>query len=175
MEENTQITHNKENLCKAFGSFEVTRDGSVEIDYTGKIVIMSKETESRLYGKINSLTNENGNLKELNMKIHKANVYMKKKIADLQKLNDELNAKANRYLALYNQVNDELKKFKDNQGKGRASKLTDEMKYLIEGGLMKGYSITTIYEAFVRKGVDVSYETIRRYCAEIKARNGNLR
>lgn len=175
MQENTISTHNKGIVCKPFGNFEVTTDGNVEIDYSGKIVLMSKETESKIYGKINTLTTDNKKLNDLNVQLKKKNLHQKNQIEELRKINAELEAKVNRYITLYNQVNEELKKFKDNQAKGRASKLTNEMKGAIELALMKGYSITAIYEAFAKKGIDISYETIRRYCAEIRAKNVNIR
>lgn len=132
-------------------------NGVYSIDYSGTIILLTKE-------KYSSLLRENQSLKEKYSKLrddckriieelkNREKAY-KQRIQSLENENENLKKTCQ-------VLNTELAKFR--QGNPKV-KFTPEMQKVALVMRAKGLSITKIHQYFAKKGADISYETVRRF------------
>lgn len=144
---------------------EKVKDSMIAIDYSGTIVLTTKEEMSSLQHKVKTLKNQRKALSE-------ENAGLKEQLQRLQKQLQVEQEQLQRIQVQYQKVTEKYQKFLDRQGEGRKSIITDEVKQCIISMYKNGQkSPMEIYKVLTINGFKGNYETVRKYIRTCEEQN----
>lgn len=168
----TQNTQNNVNMCKKGIIMNEYVGEGYKFKYTGEVVILPLDYESKRNKKIQILEEKNTTLdnslkaeKENSAKWQKRAKEERAKLDAERKVSEQLKAERIKLQAEIIELQEKLNKFTNN---GRATKLLPEVKDYIQKAYIQGLSVVQMFKALSDEGWDISYETIRRYVSSIK-------
>lgn len=172
MDNQQNNTQDKVNMCNERGEIKIqslsNSNDLIGLKYSGELILTTRERLNKQEAYIIKLTDEIEKLKTLYKELHKTFVETKNQLEQERKIVSKLKMELEKTRNYAQKMEQELNKFKQNQG-GRKSKLTEQDKQNIIRAVSNGWSIAQVYEQFIKMGRDVSYETIRRFVAEIRS------
>ena len=140
-----------------------TKNG-LDLEYDGVIKLLTKDEYSRMIRRINQLKKQ---VEKLNGEVSKRGEMIEALKSDLQAEKE----KSKGYKSKWD-------KFASQQGRGRTTILSPEIKQAIQmmyNDHMQNrngqVSIKHIHAGLVGGGIDISYETVRKYIADSKGKN----
>jgi uncharacterized coiled-coil DUF342 family protein len=159
------------NMCNERGEIKIQSlsdsNDLIGLNYNGELILTTRERFNKQEAYIRKLTGEIENIKTIYNKLHKTFVETENQLEQERRIVSKLKMELEKTRNYAQKMEQELNKFKQNQG-GRKSKLTEQDKQNIIRAISNGWSIAQVYEQFIKMGRDVSYETIRRFVAEIR-------
>lgn len=135
--------------------------GFTEIDYSGGIKLLTKEDFNKLVNKISQLKNKNNKDSEKITSLVEEN---KSLVAENKSLQNQI-VKFRSEIEIMKQKQEKYEQFIKRQGKGRPKVLTPEVKEIIKQGHSSKVQIKTIHQELTKRGISISYETVREYIA----------
>lgn len=171
---NNQQNNTQDNvkMCNERGEIKLSKASNTNdlfsLNYNGELIITTRERLNKQDNYVKKLKRDIEIILEEKEKIKEINKNLQNQLAELNQINEKMKIYAKNLGLELEKTRAELNKFKQNQG-GRKSKLTEQDKQNIIRAVSNGWSIAQVYEQFIKMGRDVSYETIRRFVAEIRS------
>lgn len=160
-------TQKNDTVCKKGIEMNEYEAVGFKMKYTGEVVVLPLEYESRRNKKIETLEKKVNDLQEESKRWEQRARTERAKLEETKKISEKLKNENEKLLDMVAQLQEKLNKF---NSKGRASntKLTPEVKQYIQQAYMQGFSVVKIFNELVSNNWDISYETVRRYVSSFK-------